>query len=456
MFPRSPDSMTRQEMRAGASLAAIFALRMLGLFLILPVFALHAPNIPGGDDLRLVGWALGAYGLTQAVLQLPFGIASDRWGRKPVIAIGLAVFALGSFVAAWASDIYMVIFGRALQGAGAVSAAVTAMAADLTREQHRTKVMAIIGASIGLMFFLSLVGGPVIYAAVGMDGIFWLTGLLALGGMLVLWKLVPPQPEPRVASQGLSGLAAVMRDRELLRLDYGILALHTGQMAMFVVVPQALFDVGGLPTSSHWKVYLPVVLASFVLMAPAILYAERRGRLKPLFIGGVILLAVAQVLYAAVMNSFAGIVTALLIFFVAFNILEASLPSLVSRVAPPAAKGAALGVYNTMQSLGLFLGGAIGGLIASHFGAAAVFAFAAGLSLLWLVLAVTMEPPPMIARKEFSIHPRADLETVSRELPNLPGISEARVEPDKRMAYLKVNLERWDEARLRKLLGGEI
>ncbi|MFZ5510223.1 MAG: MFS transporter [Pseudomonadota bacterium] len=448
--------MTRQEVRAGLSLASIFALRMLGLFLILPIFAVHAREIPGGDDLKLVGLALGAYGLTQALLQLPFGIASDRWGRKPVIAAGLAVFALGSFFAAWAPNIEMIIVGRALQGAGAVSAAVSALAADLTREQHRTKVMAMIGASIGLMFFVSLVGGPLVYAAVGLQGIFWLTGLLALGGMLVLWRLVPPQPEPRIASQGLEGLAAVLRDPQLLRLDFGILVLHAGQMAMFVVVPQALVAVGGLAAEAHWKVYLPVVLASFLFMAPAIMGAERRGRLKPLFVGAVALLAASQAAYPFAMHSFAGLLSVLLAFFVAFNILEASLPSLISRIAPPAAKGAALGVYNTMQSLGLFLGSAIGGVLAKHYGAEGVFAFVAFLSLAWLMLALTMEPPPLVALKEFFIHAHVDIDTVSRELPKLPGVREARVEPDKRMAYLKVNLERWDEARLRKLLGGEI
>lgn len=448
--------MTRQEVRAGLSLASIFALRMLGLFLILPIFAVHAREIPGGDDLKLVGLALGAYGLTQALLQLPFGIASDRWGRKPVIAAGLALFAVGSFFAAWAPNIEMIIVGRALQGAGAVSAAVSALAADLTREQHRTKVMAMIGASIGLMFFVSLVGGPLVYAAVGLQGIFWLTGLLGLGGMAVLWRLVPPQPEPRVASQGLEGLAAVLRDPQLLRLDFGILVLHAGQMAMFVVVPQALVAVGGLAAEAHWKVYLPVVLASFLFMAPAIMGAERRGRLKPLFVGAVALLAASQAAYPFVMNSFAGLLAVLLAFFVAFNILEASLPSLISRIAPPAAKGAALGVYNTMQSLGLFLGSAIGGLLAQHFGAQGVFTFVAFLSLAWLMLALTMEPPPLVALKEFFIHAHVDIDAVSRELPKLPGVREARVEPDKRMAYLKVNLERWDEARLRKLLGGEI
>ena len=366
------DRMTRQELRAGLSLAAIFALRMLGLFLILPVFAVDARRMPGGEDMTLVGIALGIYGLTQSFLQLPFGMASDRFGRKKVIVIGLLIFAAGSFVAALAPNIWWVIFGRALQGAGAISAAVTALAADLTREQHRTKVMALIGSSIGLMFALSLVAAPALNDRIGLGGLFFLTGGLALAAIWLVTRAVPEAPAAEHHEHDPVGLREVLLDPQLLRLNLGILALHFIQMAMFVVVPGAIV-AGGIPVDGHWKIYLPVVLASFVLMLPPILYAERRARLKPVFVAAVFVLVLAQGGFLYGSHLFNALVANLLVFFVVFNILEAMLPSLVSRIAPPQAKGTALGIYNTTQSFGLFAGGAAGGWLAQHWGATGVF-----------------------------------------------------------------------------------
>lgn len=446
------DRMTRDELRAGLSLAAIFALRMLGLFLILPVFSVYAPGIPGGNDLTLVGLALGAYGLTQAFLQIPFGMASDRYGRKRVIVAGLLLFAVGSIIAALAPDIYVTIVGRCLQGAGAISAAVTALAADLTREQHRTKVMAMIGGSIGIVFAGSLVTAPLLYAAVGMSGIFMLTGVLAFGAVALVTYGVP---NPPVADNVIKvRFREVLLNPQLLRLNFGIFTLHLSQMALFVVVPAALVASGNLPVKEHWKVYLPVVLASFVLMLPAIIHAEKRARLKPVFLCAIALLLLAQIGFVFARGSFWMLVALLLMFFVAFNILEASLPSLISRIAPPQAKGAALGVYNTTQSVGLFLGGLVGGALAQHIGASAVFGFAAVPVLAWLLIAATMQPPPVVALREFFIQPHVDIDKLRSTLASLPGVREAVVVPEKRMAYVKVNLERWDEARLRQLLEG--
>ncbi|GAB1412712.1 MAG: MFS transporter [Burkholderiales bacterium] len=447
--------MTRQELRAGLSLASIFALRMLGLFLILPVFAVDARQLPGGDNLTLVGIALGAYGLTQAALQLPFGMASDRYGRKRVIVIGLAIFALGSFLAAAAPDIWWTIVGRALQGAGAISAAVTALAADLTREQHRTKVMALIGSSIGLMFALSLVAAPALNAVIGLHGLFIVTGLLALAAIWLVAKVVPDPPPAEHHELEPVGFMDVLRDAQLARLNFGILALHFIQMAMFVVVPGAIVAAGGIPVAGHWKVYLPVVFASFVLMLPPIFYAERRARLKPVFVGSVLVLLLAQGGFLYGSGKFNALVANLVVFFVVFNILEASLPSLVSRIAPPQAKGTALGIYNTTQSLGLFLGGAAGGWLAQHYGPAGVFGVGIALALLWLAIAVTMQAPPVVALREFIIQPHVDLDKLREQLAEMPGVREAVVEPEKRIAYLKVNLERWDERRVRQLIGGE-
>ena len=385
------DRMTPAELRAGASLASIFALRMLGLFLILPVFAVYAKTLPGGDNLALVGFALGAYGLTQALFQIAYGVASDRYGRKPVIVFGLLLFACGSLVAALAPDIWWMIAGRVLQGAGAISAAVTALAADLTREQHRTKVMAMIGASIGLTFALSLVAAPLLYSAIGMGGIFGLTGGLALGAIVLLLKVVPAAP-PMVARGVDVPFSSVLLDGQLARMNFGVLALHAMQTALWVVVPAALVRSGGLPLAEHWKVYLPAVLASFVVMVPAIIIAERHGKIRLIFGGAILLLLVVQAGLYAYGEGLYPIGLWLMLFFVGFNILEALQPSLISRIAPAAAKGAALGIYNTTQSLGLFLGGMLGGWLGKTYGEPAVHLFCAGLALIWLALVVTMKP----------------------------------------------------------------
>ena len=393
MLSPTPDGMSRDEKRAGVSLASIFALRMLGLFLILPVFAIHAQTIPGGDDLTLVGIALGAYGLTQAMFQIPFGMAADTYGRKRVIITGLLLFAFGSAVAALATDIWWTILGRVLQGAGAISAAVTALAADLTREQHRTKVMAMIGSSIGLVFAISLVAAPALYAAIGMGGIFWLTAILALAAIGLVTHVVPPAPP--LPGGPKPPFREVLLDTQLLRLNFGIFTLHMVQMAMFVVVPGLLVRYGGLPLASHWQIYLPAVLASFVLMVPAIILAEKRNKVQPVFVSAIGLLLLTLLVMGFGSTSFAVVAGGLLSFFVAFNILEAMLPSLISRIAPPSAKGAARGVYNTTQALGLFTGGALGGWLVKNYDAGAVFVGGAAMAALWLAAAATMPPVPV-------------------------------------------------------------
>jgi MFS family permease len=447
------DTMTSAERRTGAALAGIFGLRMLGLFLILPVFAVHARGLPGGADLTLVGLALGIYGLTQACLQIPFGLASDRFGRKPVIITGLLLFALGSAIAAMATSVQWVIVGRAIQGAGAISAAVTALAADLTREQHRTKVMAMIGSSIGLVFAVSLVAAPLLYAVIGMSGIFWLTAVLSVLAIGVLSRSVPNPPRVEARPVRFGG---VLRNGQLLRLNLGIFTLHLVQMAMFVVIPAALVARGGLPVASHWQVYLPAVLVSFAFMVPAIIMAERKNRLKPVFLAAIGLLVLTQVGFLFGRSGLWPIAAGLMAFFVAFNILEATLPSLVSRIAPPNAKGAALGVYNTTQALGLFLGASLGGWLNQHVGADSVFIMTAALALVWLGLAATMRPPPKVASRSYSIAPSVDIERLRAKIVDLPGVREAVIEQEARMAHLKVNLDRWDEARLRQLIGGEV
>lgn len=452
------ETMTPTEVRASIGLASIFGLRMLGMFLILPVFALYAEHLPGGANHTMIGLALGAYGLTQALLQLPFGMASDKFGRKRVIYFGLILFAIGSFIAASASTIETIILGRVIQGAGAISAAVTALLADLTREEHRTKAMAMVGATIGITFAASLVIGPALYQFIGMPGIFALTGILASVALAVVkWGI----PDPLLsrfhadAQTNPARLGDVLRDGQLRRLNFGIFALHAAQMALFVVLPFALRDTGNLDINQQWKVYLPVVLVSFVLMVPAIIYGEKRGRLKLVFVTAVAGMLAAQLGMSASMHYFWGIIAALTLYFVAFNILEATLPSLISKLAPATAKGTAMGVYNTSQSLGLFFGGAAGGWLSQHYGFAAVFLFSSGLMLAWLLIAVGMRPPPAVKTRMFHVG-QMDFDQARRlssRLGQLTGVMEAAVIAEERVAILKVALHGWDEQSALNLIG---
>lgn len=385
--------MSRTELRASGSLASIFALRMLGLFLVLPVFALEARKYPGGDDPALIGLAMGIYGLTQAMLQIPLGVASDRLGRKRVIIFGLLIFALGSLVAGSADTLMGVLAGRALQGAGAVSAAVTALLADLTRDVVRTKAMAMVGASIGLMFALSLVVSPVIAAHIGLSGLFVLTAVLALLGTAVVVWGVPAEPEVhKDAARG--GLRQVLSSPALLRLNIGVFVLHAVQLAMWVAIPAFLVQAG-LGKDDHWQIYLPAVLGSFLLMG-GVFTLERRGHLRAVFLSAIALIALVQVALLWVSSgapSVTGLAWLLFAFFCGFNVLEATQPSLVSRIAPASSRGAAMGVYNTLQSLGFFVGGVMGGQLVKSYGTQGLFLTCAALMLLWLVVAWPMVAP---------------------------------------------------------------
>ena len=386
--------MTGVERRASVGLALIFALRMLGLFLVLPVFMLEASKYPGGDDPAMIGLAMGLYGLTQAVFQLPLGLASDRFGRKRVIVAGLLVFALGSLVAAMATTLPGLMLGRGLQGAGAVSAAVTALLADLTRDGVRTKAMALVGGSIGLMFALALVLSPLLSAWIGLSGIFGLTCALALAGIAVVLWVVPPEPLQH-ADANRGRMADLLRHGDLLRLNFGVFILHTVQMSMWVAVPAMLVQAG-LIKSEHWHIYLPAVLLSFVAMG-GLFSMERKGKLRAALLGSIVLVLVVQVglaLLSAQSNEPSLWVMALLmfLFFCGFNALEASQPSLVSRMAPAPLRGAALGAYNTLQSLGLFAGGALGGAVVKWVGMPGLFTMTAVLTVLWLVLTWPLRP----------------------------------------------------------------
>lgn len=397
-------TMTPVERRASFSLATIFALRMLGLFLILPVFAIEAGKYPGGDDPGLIGLAMGIYGLTQALLQFPFGLASDRLGRKRVIIFGLLVFAAGSALAAWAPSLVWLTIGRAVQGAGAISAAVTALIADQTRDEVRTKSMALVGASIGLMFALSLVLAPLLVAHIGLTGLFAMTCSLALAGIAVVIWWVPAEP---LVHKNLprGSLLEVLQLPALLRLNFGVFVLHAVQLAMWMAVPKML-EQAGLSHEHHWWVYLPAVMGSFLIMG-GMFPLEKRGYLRAVFLTAVGLVTVVQLgflMLAASVPSLAALAALLFVFFCGFNVLEASQPSMASRVAPAHARGAAMGVYNTLQSLGFFAGGVMGGWLMKHLGAQGLFAVSAVVMLLWLLVAWPMQAP---AAKAAGLVPKA-------------------------------------------------
>ncbi len=460
----SSDKMTPTEMRATLSLASIYGLRMLGMFLILPIFAIYASTLPEKPSSLMIGIALGAYGLTQALFQLPFGMASDKFGRKPMIYLGLAIFAIGSMVAALAMNIETIILGRAIQGAGAVSAVVTALVADLTRDEHRTKAMATIGGTIGIAFALSLIGGPLLNQWIGVPGIFAMTAFLTLAAIAVV-KFVIPDPVHSFyhsdASAAPAKLKDVLKNTQLLRLNYGIFALHAAQMAMFVVVPFAIIKSSGMHENQHWQIYLPVLIASFVLMVPAIIYAEKQAKMKLVFVSAIALMFVAQLMFAASIQHFWGIVASLTMYFIAFNVLEASLPSIISKIAPAAAKGTAMGVYNTAQSLGIFVGGVFGGYLSHTLGFASVFIFCSIMMFLWLIFAYSMQAPPAVKTKMYTMDDMAiemtaeSVSALKNELAKLSGVIEAAVLPQECTVILKIDkLQDWDESQVFKLLRG--
>lgn len=445
------EKMSSAEQRSTISLAAIYGLRMLGMFLILPIFAIYAQTLEGGHDHTMVGLALGAYGLTQVLLQLPFGIASDKYGRKKVIYVGMLIFIIGSVVAAMGTDIITVIVGRAIQGAGAVSAVVMALVADSTREEHRTKAMATIGGTIGVTFALSLVAGPLLNQSIGVPGIFWMTAILSLFAMGVVKFLVPDPVNSHFHSDTETApdkIKEVLSNTQLLRLNFGAFSLHAAQMAMFVVVPFALKETSGMSENQHWLVYLPVLTISFVMMLPAIIYGEKRAKLKPVFIGAVATMLFAQLLFAANIHHFWGVVIALFFYFLAFNLLEATLPSLISKMAPAASKGTAIGVHNTAQSLGIFIGAVAGGFLSGNYGFPSVFIFCSVLMGIWLISAFGMKTPPSVKTKMYHVEALDEKQAtqLKQSVESMAGVEEVAVLAQESTLIVKINNQQTVEA----------
>jgi len=445
------------ERRAITGLAGLYATRMLGLFMVLPVLALYADELRGATPL-LVGLALGGYGLTQALLQIPFGLLSDRLGRKPVIAAGLALFVLGSVIAAGADTIGGVILGRCLQGSGAVAAAIMALLADQTREQVRTAAMATIGLSIGVAFAVAMVLGPWLAASFGLAGVFWFTAALGLLGLVVLWRLVPPAPRRmrhRDVGMDRDQLRGILGNADLWRMDASIFALHLVLMAIFVAVPFRLLDAG-IAIERHGLTYLSIMLLAFVFMVPLVIIAEKRRRMKAMCLSAIVAITLSLFGLAGIGEGFAALFGWLLLFFIAFNLLEATLPSMLSKLAPAGAKGTAMGIYSTGQFLGAFLGGVLGGALVQLWGLSAVFVGCGLVGLAWLGVMAGMSPPRHLTSEVVALDGGgADdaLDALMARFAEIAGVEEVLVVPEERLAYLKVDRQRLDEQALARLTG---
>ncbi|MBC8651592.1 MFS transporter [Pseudomonas sp. MTM4] len=448
------ERMSASETRAASGLALVFAFRMLGMFMVLPVLATYGMDLQGATP-ALIGLAIGAYGLTQAVLQIPFGMLSDRIGRLPVIYFGLLIFAAGAVLAATADSIWGVIAGRVLQGAGAISAAVMALLSDLTREQHRTKAMAMIGMSIGISFAVAMVVGPLLTRAFGLSGLFWTTAGMALMGALVVAILPRAHQHLRHRESGVAkqALGATLRHPDLLRLDFSIFVLHAILMASFVALPLALVSEAALPKDEHWWVYLTALVVGFFGMVPFIIYGEKKRQMKRVVLGAVSVLLLAEVFFWWFGDRLWSLVGGMIVFFIAFNLLEASLPSLISKVAPAGGKGTAMGVYSTSQFLGAGIGGILGGWFYQQGGLGLVFAGCAGLCVLWLMVAWSMREPPYVTGLRLPLSADAALNPIlAKQMLAVPGVSDAVVIAEEAAAYVKVDMRALDRAALDRLL----
>ena len=447
--------MTSSEKRAIGSLASIYALRMLGLFLIMPVLSLFAEQLEGSTP-SLIGMAIGIYGISQAILQIPFGLMSDRYGRKKLIIIGLLLFFIGSVVAALSTSIYGVLLGRAIQGSGAIAAPIMALVADLTQEVHRTKAMALIGLSIGVSFGVAITAGPVIGGLIGVHGIFWLiAGLSLLAILVILYKVPDPKKSKKHRDAELvpGQFFKILKNRELLRLDYGIFVLHAILTASFVIVPLLLRDAGLLP-ALHWQVYLPVFVISMAAIIPFVILAEKKRKMKPVFIGAIVALVLADLGLMQFHTTLPGIIGFLWLFFTGFNLLEATLPSLISKTAPGDLRGTAMGAYSTCQFLGAGIGGGVGGWCYGAYGAAGVFIFCAAAAASWLLLSLSMKPPRYWANLLISLEKLSEQEANDFvvELLKINGVEEVTLHNDEAVAYLKVDNQLLNKEQLQGLI----
>ncbi|MEN3754623.1 MFS transporter [Mangrovibacter yixingensis] len=435
------NKMTPLELRATWGLGTVFSLRMLGMFMVLPVLTTWGMALQGANE-ALIGLAIGIYGLAQAVFQIPFGLLSDRIGRKPLIVGGLVIFVIGSVIAATTHSIWGVILGRALQGSGAIAAAVMALLSDLTREQNRTKAMAFIGVSFGITFAIAMVAGPIVTHNIGLNGLFWMIALLATLG-IVITLLVVPGSKNHVLNRE-SGMVRgcfkqVLANPSLLKLNAGIMCLHILLMSTFVALPGELESVG-FPASQHWKLYLGTMVIAFIGVVPFIIYAEVKRKMKRVFVGCVATLVVAEIVLWGAGEGFWERVIGVQLFFLAFNLMEAILPSLISKESPAGYKGTAMGVYSTSQFLGVALGGTLGGWLDGHFDSQTVFLGGALVAVLWLLLSTTMKEPPYVSSLRIELPDYAiDDDVLKARLLEKEGVKDALIVSEEHSAYVKID-----------------
>jgi len=443
------------EKKAAFSLASVFGLRMLGLFMILPVFAIYGTHLTGYSPVWL-GLAIGAYGLTQAIFQIPMGLLSDKFGRKPVILFGLLVFMLGSILAATSTSIYGVVAGRALQGAGAIASAILALAADLTREEQRPKVMATIGMFIGVSFMVAMVLGPIVADLSGLSGLFWFIVILTFLAMFMIQFMVPNSVNKAPKGDNVAlpkKLFSLVGNAQLARLNFGVFALHMAMTACFVVIPRLLVELG-FPLAEHWELYLPVLLGSFFVMLPFMIIGMKKQIENQMFTFIVAVLTISLFLLWFVGQNFWLIAIAMFLFFVAFNYLEATMPAFLSRIAPAGLKGTAMGMYSSSQFFGAFLGGALGGVIESQFPEQDVFVVMALVALIWFFVTLTMKPLKKSKSYSFamSINNEEQVDSIAEQLINMPGVYEATLVFEDAVAYLKVDEKTVDLEQVKALL----
>lgn len=446
--------MTRVELRATWGLGAVFSLRMLGMFMVLPVLATWGMTLQGASE-ALIGLAIGIYGLAQAVFQFPFGLLSDRMGRKPLIVSGLLLFVLGSIIAAMTNSIWGVILGRALQGSGAIAAAVMALLSDLTREQNRTKAMAFIGISFGITFAIAMVAGPVVTHRFGLHALFWMIALLAMLAIVITLFVVPSSADHvlnRESGMVKASIHKVVTNPRLLRLNFGILCLHILLMSSFIVLPRQ-FELAGFPAPQHWKVYLLTMLIAFAGVVPFIIYAEVKRKMKRVFVSCVTLIVLAEIILCSAGQHFWSLVVGLQVFFFAFNLLEALLPSLISKESPAGYKGTAMGVYSTSQFIGVAIGGTLGGWILGHSDAKSVFMLGSVLAAIWMIISLSMREPPYVASLRIALlTPYGSFDEIEQRLKSQPGVNAVLIIPEEKSAYVKIDSQMTNRFELEALI----